>query len=144
MISLSKRYKNCLLRQDLIAHCVILMPNLGLFKQVCTNNNAAFQCIFVFILFFTNIILFHLIVLFNFLQRGYWWMDEQMDEPMDGQNIWWIDQWMDKHTLLYRCDRCIWKWWFSTDFAIFTKALRTDQSTDRQTNGWTYPHIEMQ
>ena len=36
---------------------------------------------------------------------------------------------------------------FPTDFAIFTKALRTDRRTDRptdgRTDGRTNPHIEM-
>ena len=58
--------------------------------------------------------------------------DEWTPRGIDGQTNRWMDQWMDNVSFLNRCDRRIWKWWFSNKFCNFY-----DTVTDRRTHQWT-------
>ena len=65
----------------------------------------------------------------------YGWMDQQIDRTMDRQNNGWTGQGMDRdamdmHRRAKHND-------FSIDFAIFTKALRTNRRTNGPMNGHT-------
>ena len=70
-------------------------------------------------------------------------MDRQMDRTMDRQTEWWVDRPINGWT----CNIYAKKDNFLIDFAIFTKALPTDQQTNgltnRRTNGRTYLLIDM-
>ena len=69
-------------------------------------------------------------------------MDQWTDRPTDG----WTNGWSNGCTmfLLYRnAIDASWNVDFTTDFAIFTKALRTDQPTDRRTDKPSYRDVMM-
>ena len=124
-------------------------------ELVRTNNDAAFQCNFLFNIFFVLWMLSVFIELFHWLSNDFsWfcniffylynlvtdvcmdgWTDRWIEKWTDWQNNWWTGQWMDE-TAIYM-HRHAKNSDFSIDFAIFTKALQSDRRTDKPTNGHT-------
>ena len=141
--------------KDIIWCCTLdhISTISNVWKQVRANNDAAFQCKFLFNIFFilwmlsVFIELYYLIPIdftwFCYRFRNFYnmvtdmWMDKQMDNIMDRQTDWWADRSINGWTCNIHAKNDD----VPIDFAIFTKALppdrRTKGPTDRPTDGHT-------